>query len=66
MTALMTIHVEGSQMVARSPISGIELARTSVKNETTVAHVQAGYELLYGAFRSLSAEGFQRATKGTE
>jgi hypothetical protein len=62
MHKLMTIGIDGSDMVAQSPVSGIELARNYVFGEDTQSHIEAAQGLVIMAFESLNAEGFQRAT----
>lgn len=58
---LMLISVEGKYLVARSPVSNIELARAPVKGEGTDDHIAAGLLLIHDAFESLNAEGYPRA-----
>lgn len=61
--SLMIIGVEGSDLVARSPVSRIELGRHPVRHEGVLAHTNAGYALIQKAFDSLAVEGFHRASK---
>lgn len=61
MAKLMVISVEGKYLVARSPVSEIELARVPVKGEETDDHIAAGLLLIHDAFESLNAEGYPRA-----
>lgn len=58
---LMVVVVEGKYLVARSPVSDIELARVPVKGEGTDDHIAAGLLLIHDAFESLNAEGYPRA-----
>jgi hypothetical protein len=62
MKKLMVIAVDGGDLVALSPSSGIELARSWVMDETTKSHIMAAELLVKRAFESLNAEGYERAS----
>lgn len=61
MHKLLIIGIEGNELVARSPLSEIEIAREPVFDASTQSHRLAACALIRNAFESLNAEGFHRA-----